>query len=101
MDSKSSFELWTLKRAEASLDQLQILNPMVKISAVKGRVEEKDESFFNNKNFDLVCALIDDQDELKRIDGICRSNSVKFIAGYVYGYHGFMFVDFNDYQFIV
>ena len=87
-------------RAESCVDALQTLNPMVKVGADNGKLEEKDEQYFCNKNFDLVCVLANDLAQLQRIDNMCRANNVLFISGYVYGLYGYMFVDFNDFQFI-
>jgi hypothetical protein len=83
------------------LDFLQNLNPLVKVFADKERVEEKGEAFFSKDNFDLVCALTNDLGVLKRVNNYCRSNNVLFLSSYVYGLYGHMFVDFNEFQFIV
>jgi len=87
-------------RAESSVNELLRLNPMVKIVADKSKLEEKDGSYFSKENFDLVCALIYDREQLERINAICRSNGVLFISGQVTGMYGHMFVDFNDFQYI-
>jgi molybdopterin/thiamine biosynthesis adenylyltransferase len=89
-----------IKRAEACVESLQTLNPLVKIVSEKGRIEDKDDSFFNRKNFDLVCALSNDLSQLERINALCRQNGILFLSSYVYGLYGYMFVDFNQYQFI-
>lgn len=87
-------------RAEASLAELLRLNPNVKIVADSSQLSEKDASFFHKDNFDLVCAIIDDYEQLKRIDAICRDNGVLFLSGLVTGMYGYMFVDFNEFQYI-
>ena len=74
---------------------------MVKVVADKGTIDEKNEAYFSKENFDLVCALIDDIGHLTKINEICRKNNVLFLCGVVTGLYGYMFVDFNDYQFIV
>lgn len=83
------------------MDALQNLNPLVKVHADTDRFESKDESFFDTKNFDLVCALIDNYTELQRINSICHKNNVLFINGYVFGLHGYMFVDFVDFNYLM
>ena len=88
------------KRAESCLESLQTLNPMVKIVADSDKLEQKDESYFSRENFDIVCALIDDRNELERINSICRKNNVLFLCGHVFGLFGYLFVDFNDYTYI-
>ena len=90
----------TKKRAESCVEALQTLNPMVKIVADTQKLEEKDETYFSSMNFDLVCALIDDSNELERINSICRKNNVQFLCGQVYGMFGYLFVDLNDYSYI-
>lgn len=87
-------------RAESSINELVRLNPMVKIVADRRKLEEIDSSYFNNSNFDLVCALIEDNDQLKRINHLCRNNSVLFMCGVVTGMFGYMFVDFNEFHYI-
>lgn len=87
-------------KAESSVGELLRLNPMVKVVADKGKLEEKDAAYFSKENFDLVCALIDDKDQLKRINEFCRTNKVLFLSGVVTGMYGYMFVDFNEFQFI-
>jgi hypothetical protein len=74
---------------------------MVKIMADNQSLEEKNSNFFNKSNFDLVCALIEDHDQLKRINSLCRNNNVLFLCGVVTGMYGYMFVDFNEFQYIV
>lgn len=87
-------------RAESSVNELLRLNPLVKIVADKGKLEEKDAAYFSKDNFDLVCALIDDREQLERINEFCRSKNVLFLCGVVTGMYGLMFVDFNEFQFI-
>jgi molybdopterin/thiamine biosynthesis adenylyltransferase len=83
------------------LDALQTLNPMVKVYADKDSLQQKNAEYFSDKNFDVVCMLSDDLQEIQRVDSLCRSNNVLFLSGFVFGLYGFMFVDFNSYQFIV
>lgn len=74
---------------------------MVKIFSDKELLSQKDSSFFSGKNFDLVCMLSDDFVEISRINNICRSNGVLFLSGFGFGLYGYMFVDFNSFQYIV
>ena len=73
---------------------------MVKIIADTQKLEEKDDSYFSTQNFDLVCGLVNDTNELERINSICRKNNVLFLCGQVFGLFGYLFVDFNDYTYI-
>jgi ubiquitin-like 1-activating enzyme E1 A len=88
-------------RAESSVEALRTLNPMVKIQADKARLADKDQEFFSAKNFDIICALINDCADLERIDLFCRETNVMFLSGYVCGLYGYMFVDFNEFNYIV
>ncbi len=89
------------KRAESCVEALQILNPMVKIQADPGRLDEKDQEFFSEKNFDIVCALTNDICDLERVNAFCRNGNVMFLSGYVFGLYGYMFIDLNEFQYIV
>ncbi len=90
-----------MKRAESTIDALQILNPMVKIVADTSRIEDKDEEFFSDKNFDIICALVNDINYLTKLNEFARKNNVMFLSGFVFGIYGQMFVDFNDYKYIM
>lgn len=74
---------------------------MVKIQADKSKLDEKDKEFFSEKNFDIVCALTNDIDELVKINSFCRNGQIMFLSGYVFGLYGYMFIDLNEFQYIV
>jgi len=78
-------------RAEASLQRLQNLNPMVKVEADTGNSKDKQAEFF--KMFDIVVATNCSKDELVRINSICRAEKVLFYAGDIFGFFGFSFMD--------
>ncbi|XP_013400398.1 SUMO-activating enzyme subunit 1 isoform X1 [Lingula anatina] len=84
-------------RAEASVERTALLNPMVEVTADSSDIAEKDETFF--QNFDVVCATNLIKDQLLRINSICHENKIKFFAGDVFGYHGFMFADLNEHEY--
>lgn len=88
-------------RGESSLAALQTLNPMVKIVADTGKLSDKDTAFFSSENFDVVCMLSDDLDEMQRVNKLTRENKLLFIGGLVFGFHGYMFVDFDKFEYIV
>jgi ubiquitin-like 1-activating enzyme E1 A len=71
---------------------------MVKVISFSQNITDKDESFY--KDYDLVCALTNDQKELEKVNEYCRSLNVLFLSGFVDGLFGHMFVDFKKYQFI-
>ncbi|KAM9591651.1 SUMO-activating enzyme subunit 1-like isoform 2-T2 [Morphnus guianensis] len=85
-------------RAEASLERAQNLNPMVDVKADPESVESKPEEFFTQ--FDAVCLTCCSRDVMVKIDQICHKNSVKFFTGDVFGYHGYMFADLGEHEFV-
>eukprot|EP00088_Acartia_fossae_P045161 TRINITY_DN4839_c0_g1_i1.p1 TRINITY_DN4839_c0_g1~~TRINITY_DN4839_c0_g1_i1.p1 ORF type:complete len:351 (-),score=113.11 TRINITY_DN4839_c0_g1_i1:315-1367(-) len=85
-------------RAEASLDRVQQLNPMVEVSVDKSATTEKDTEFF--KQFDIVIATNCPKDELVRINSICRAENVKFYAGDIMGFYGYSFMDLIQHEYV-
>ncbi|XP_060082452.1 SUMO-activating enzyme subunit 1-like [Ylistrum balloti] len=84
-------------RAVCSLERTQQLNPMVTVTADSGRVADKDSDFFTQ--FDVVCATCCGPSQLERINKICADNGIKFYAGDVFGYYGYMFSDLGDHEY--
>eukprot|EP00088_Acartia_fossae_P045166 TRINITY_DN4839_c0_g2_i1.p1 TRINITY_DN4839_c0_g2~~TRINITY_DN4839_c0_g2_i1.p1 ORF type:complete len:343 (-),score=96.93 TRINITY_DN4839_c0_g2_i1:253-1281(-) len=84
-------------RAEASMDRLQQLNPMVEVTFDTGKSTEKDAEFF--KQFDIVIATTCPKDELVRINSICRAEKIMFYAGDVMGFYGFSFMDLVEHEY--
>ena len=74
---------------------------MVKIQADKSKLEDKDQEFYSDKNFDIVCTLTNNNEHLEKVNAFCRNGHVMFLSGFVYGLYGYMFVDFNEFQYIV
>lgn len=87
-----------MNRAEASIDRAKALNPMVEISADTEPLYKKEPDFF--KAFDVVVVIGANNDELVRIDHICRGNEIKFFAGDVWGTFGFCFADLQTHSFV-
>nr|XP_009668599.1 PREDICTED: SUMO-activating enzyme subunit 1 [Struthio camelus australis] len=85
-------------RAEASLERAQSLNPMVDVKADPENVENKPEEFFTQ--FDAVCLTCCSRDVMVKIDQICHKNSIKFFTGDVFGYHGYMFTNLGEHEFV-
>jgi ubiquitin-like 1-activating enzyme E1 A len=85
-------------RAEASLERLQQLNPMVEVTTDKAATTEKDTDFF--KQFDIVIATNCPKDELVRINTICRAEKVKFYAGDIMGFYGYSFMDLIEHEYV-
>jgi len=85
-------------RAEASLQRLQQLNPMVDVTADKGETKEKQAEFF--KKFDIVVVTNCVKEELVRINSICRAENVLFYAGDVFGFFGFSFMDLISHKYV-
>lgn len=85
-------------RAEASLQRLQQLNPMVEVTADATNSETKDAEFF--QKFDVVIATTCSQAELVRINSICRAAKILFYAGDVFGFFGFSFMDLVSHNYV-
>jgi len=85
-------------RAEASLERARALNPMVDISADKEPLEKKTLEFF--AQFDVVVVNGETNEELLRIDTICRELGVKFIATDVWGTFGFYFASLQKHSYV-
>jgi len=84
-------------RAESSVARVQLLNPMVDVSADPAAVADKPDAFF--KDFDIVCATSCTRSQQIRINTICRENGIKFYSGDVFGYYGYMFADLIKHQY--
>lgn len=84
--------------AEASQERAQILNPMVEVTADSSNIADKTSEFFNQ--FDIVCITRCQQQELIRINDICRQNKILFFAGDVFGMFGYTFADLQDHQYV-
>ncbi|XP_069118433.1 SUMO-activating enzyme subunit 1-like isoform X1 [Argopecten irradians] len=84
-------------RAVCSLDRTQQLNPMVKVTSDSESVASKDDNFFTQ--FDVVCATCCGPTQLMRINQICADNGIKFYAGDVFGYYGYMFSDLGKHDY--
>merc|ERR1719228_1104101 len=84
--------------AQASLQRVQQLNPMVEVTADAASSEEKDAEFF--QKFDVVVATTCTQAELVRINSICRAAKILFYAGDVFGFFGFSFMDLVSHSFV-
>lgn len=85
-------------RAEASLDRLQNLNPMVQVSAEVGDVDAKDREYF--KNYDIVLVTSAMKDTLIKVNGFCRDLGIKFLSGDVFGFFGYAFMDLVEHEFV-
>ncbi|KAG0718887.1 SUMO-activating enzyme subunit 1 [Chionoecetes opilio] len=84
--------------AEASKERTQILNPMVDVTADSSKIADKANEFFTD--FDVVCVMRCRQEELIRINDICRQNKILFYAGDVFGMFGYMFADLQEHHYV-
>jgi ubiquitin-like 1-activating enzyme E1 A len=84
-------------RAECSQSRIQRLNPMVDVGVSTEDVAFKDEAFF--KNFDVICMTGQQKDTVEKVDAICRQHNIKFFAGEVFGFFGYMFTDLSKHEY--
>ncbi|NXC34168.1 SAE1 enzyme, partial [Campylorhamphus procurvoides] len=47
-----------------------------------------------------VCLTCCSRDSMLRINQICHKNGIKFFTGDVFGYHGYMFADLGQHDFV-
>lgn len=80
------------------MERTQQLNPMVQVYTDSGILEDKPDEFFHN--FEVVCATCCTKEQMIRINNICHSQGIKFFAGDVFGYYGYMFADLNDHEYV-
>ncbi|KAJ7303865.1 hypothetical protein JRQ81_011373 [Phrynocephalus forsythii] len=85
-------------RAEASLERTRDLNPMVDVKVDSENIAQKPDEFFTH--FDVVCLTCCSQEMLLKVEQICHKNQVKFFAGDVFGYHGYMFANLGEHEFV-
>ena len=84
-----------IKRDEGCLNNLSKLNSNVKVVILK------DNLINSISNFDvIIISEIMKEDELFKINKICREKNIGFIYGVVFGLLGFIFVDFGKKFFI-
>lgn len=84
-------------RAVCSQERTQLLNPMVVVTADSGNVTDKEDEFFTQ--FDVICVTCCGPTQLVRINQVCADNGIKFYAGDVFGYYGYMFSDLGDHEY--
>merc|ERR1719203_64786 len=85
-------------RAEASMERLQQLNPMVEVTADTANVKDKAAEFF--KDFDIVICTTCSKEELVRINSLCRKDNIMFFGGGVYGFYGYTFMDLVQHEYV-
>ncbi|XP_065343159.1 SUMO-activating enzyme subunit 1 [Cloeon dipterum] len=86
-------------RAVSSLERARPLNPMVDVQARVNTIDGEPDEFFTK--FEVVVALGCLKKHNQRLDQICRLNNIKFFAGDVFGFYGFMFADLLLHEFSI
>uniref|UniRef100_A0A1I7RU12 ThiF domain-containing protein n=2 Tax=Bursaphelenchus xylophilus TaxID=6326 RepID=A0A1I7RU12_BURXY len=86
-------------RAEVSLEFCKKLNPLVDLSVVTTPLSDQPRSFY--KKFDLILCLDQDFVVTSEASLICRQEGIAFIAGSVFGWAGYGFMDFTGRGFMV
>ncbi|KAG8143749.1 putative SUMO-activating enzyme subunit 1 protein [Naja naja] len=71
---------------------------MVEVKADPENIEQKPEEFFTG--FDVVCLTCCTQEVLLKVDQICKKHGIKFFTGDVFGYHGYMFANLGEHEFV-
>ena len=86
-----------MQRAEASVSELQLLNPMVDVTASASSSRHKDEAYF--AAFDVVCLTNCSVEEIIRVNDICRAADVMFYYGASCGFYSAMFADLKEHEY--
>ncbi|KAI0377820.1 hypothetical protein F5Y04DRAFT_170015 [Hypomontagnella monticulosa] len=86
-------------RAEAAVDQIQKLNPRVKVIADSGSIMAKGASFFGN--FDIVIATDLSPMHLAFINTATRLYNRQFYAAGTYGFYGYIFCDLIEHDYVL
>lgn len=86
-------------RAEASCQRAQNLNPLVSVQTDTDPVSEKSDEFFYD--FEVVVSCSQDLAQNIRLDNVCRSRGIAFIAAGVYGTFGYVFYDYLEHSYSV
>lgn len=47
-----------------------------------------------------VCLTCCTQEVLLKVDQICNKHGIKFFTGDVFGYHGYMFANLGEHEFV-
>eukprot|EP01080_Neovahlkampfia_damariscottae_P011614 gene11614-4856_t len=84
-------------RAEVCLENLQKLNPLVKLSINTDSLYSKDEKFFSN--FDIVLLTNTTLNEQIRVNNICRKNNILFLSADSFGLYSIFFQDLLDFDY--
>ena len=87
------------QRAQQAVEQLQALNPNVRVQADTDCVEDKEDAFFTQ--FSAVCVTCCARASLLHINAVCRAHGVKFFCGDVWGFYGYFFSDLGQHEFAV
>ena len=89
-----------MRRDEVSIKKLSLLNPFVEIEIMKEKninthlennIQEKD-----SKYDVVIISEFFPEEEIKKINNLCRKNNIGFIYTVELGIFGFCFVDFGD-----
>ncbi|RNA32502.1 ubiquitin-like modifier-activating enzyme 6 [Brachionus plicatilis] len=84
-----------VNRAVACLDQLEQLNPYVKVECLSHDIDLEDENFL--KKFDCIIMTEEKNfQKLIKINQLCRENGVNFLLSNTFGLFGYSFTDFGD-----
>ncbi|KAI3422227.1 hypothetical protein GPALN_012757 [Globodera pallida] len=88
-----------MNRAEASYENLKLLNPMVDLTVQTELPDNTSPDFYSK--FDLVIVVDQDYETTNLINKKCRQNRIRFEAGSVFGWVGYAFFDFNNHTFLI
>ncbi|KAF8574888.1 hypothetical protein K439DRAFT_1630532 [Ramaria rubella] len=88
-----------LKRVDAAKSRIEILNPLVTVESV---TSQKPLDWWDTlvQSVDIFCLTDGSQNDIVRINDLCRKHKKPFYAGGSYGLTGYIFCDLLDHEYI-
>lgn len=88
-----------IQRAQASLPQIQKLNPRVALKAETEDIRLKDQTYY--MPFTMVIATDLDLPAFSKINALCRLTNKPFYAACTHGMYGFIFADLIAHDYVI
>ncbi|KAF7768155.1 hypothetical protein Agabi119p4_7398 [Agaricus bisporus var. burnettii] len=89
------------KRLDVARPRIEGLNPLVNVETITDMTALEGVAFENLiQRVDLVCVTDNDNENLRRINEICRRYGKSFYAGGSYGFFGYIFCDLIEHEYL-
>ncbi|KAF1325778.1 Sumo-activating enzyme subunit 1, partial [Globisporangium splendens] len=84
-------------RAEACLEKVKELNPLVNVNCETAPLAELDDAFFHK--FTAICLIGADKQTELRLDALCRERGIAFFTACSFGFDGIVFADLGSHKY--